>query len=71
MKAEYHDNEKDYLDYYDEVEICTESAKAHYKSAKKRALFSLNMVILLLKKTEYSYKRYFVSLSAYHIFQNF
>ena len=50
MKAEYRDNEKDYLDYYDEVAICTESAKAHYKSTKKRALFSLNMVILLLKK---------------------
>lgn len=33
MKAEYRDNEKNYLDYYDEVEICTESAKAHYKSA--------------------------------------
>ncbi len=33
MKAEYRDNEKSYLDYYDEVEICTESAEAHYKSA--------------------------------------
>ena len=33
MKAEYRDNEKDYLDYYDEVEICTESANAHYKAA--------------------------------------
>ena len=33
MKSKYRDNEKDYLDYYDEVEICTESTKAHYKSA--------------------------------------
>ncbi|MDE5771291.1 MAG: hypothetical protein K2I06_06640 [Ruminococcus sp.] len=33
MKTEYRDNEKDYLDYYDEVEICTESANAHYKAA--------------------------------------
>lgn len=33
MKTEYRDNEQGYLDYYDEVEICTESAKAHYKSA--------------------------------------
>lgn len=33
MKAEYRDNEKNYLDYYDEVEICAESAEAHYKSA--------------------------------------
>lgn len=33
MRAEYRDNEEYYLDYYDEVEICTESDKAHYKSA--------------------------------------
>ena len=33
MKAEYRDNEQSYLDYYDEVEICAESASAHPKSA--------------------------------------
>lgn len=33
MKAEYCDNERSYLNYYDEVEICAESAEAHYKSA--------------------------------------
>ncbi len=33
MKAEYHDNKKEYLDYYDEVEICSESTEAHPKSA--------------------------------------
>ena len=33
MKAEYRDNEKNYLEYYDEVEICSESAEAHPKSA--------------------------------------
>ena len=33
MKAEYRDNEKEYLDYYDEVEICAESSTAHPKSA--------------------------------------
>lgn len=33
MKAEYWDNEKEYLDYYDEVEVCAESADAHPKSA--------------------------------------
>lgn len=33
MKAEYRDNEQSYLDYYDEVEICSESAKTHPKSA--------------------------------------
>lgn len=33
MKAEYRDNEKSYLEYYDEVEICEKSAEAHSKSA--------------------------------------
>ena len=33
MKAEYRDNEKEYLDYYDEVKICAESSDAHPKSA--------------------------------------
>ena len=33
MKAEYRDNEKEYLDYYDEVEVCAESADAHPKAA--------------------------------------
>ena len=33
MRAEYRDNEKSYLDYYDEVEICEEAANAYYKSA--------------------------------------
>lgn len=33
MKAEYRDNEKEYLDYYDEVEVCYESSTAHPKSA--------------------------------------
>ena len=33
MKAEYRNNEQSYFNYYDEVEICAESSKAHYKSA--------------------------------------
>ncbi len=33
MKAEYRNNEKAYLDYYDEVEICSKSANAHPKAA--------------------------------------
>lgn len=32
-KAEYRANEKEYLDYYDEVEVCAESSEAHPKSA--------------------------------------
>ena len=33
MKAEYRDNEKEFLEYYDEVEVCYESSKAHPKAA--------------------------------------
>ena len=33
IKAEYRDNKKEYLDYYDEVEICYESSEAHPKAA--------------------------------------
>lgn len=33
MKAEYRDNEKEYLNYYDEVEICAEPSAAYPKSA--------------------------------------
>ena len=33
MKVKYRDNEKEYLDYYDEVEVCAESSEAHPKSA--------------------------------------
>lgn len=33
MKAEYRDNEKNYLEYYDAVEICSASAETHPKSA--------------------------------------
>ena len=31
--AEYRNNEEGFLSYYDEVEICEESASAHFKSA--------------------------------------
>ena len=33
MRAEYRDNEQSYHDYYDQVEICAESSKAHFKGA--------------------------------------
>ena len=32
-RAEYRDNMESFLTYYDEVEICPESAKAHFKAA--------------------------------------
>lgn len=33
MKAEYRDNKREYLEYYDEVEICAKSSEAYCKSA--------------------------------------
>lgn len=33
MKAKYRGNEKEYLAYYDGVEVCAESSEAHPKSA--------------------------------------
>lgn len=33
MKAEYKNNKQNYNDYYDEIEVCSESSSAHYKSA--------------------------------------
>ena len=33
LKSEYVKNEKSFLEYYNEVEICEESSKAYYKSA--------------------------------------
>lgn len=31
--AEYRNNEQSFLEYYDEIEICSESAEKHFKSA--------------------------------------
>ncbi len=33
MKAEYRNNKREYLEYYNEIEVCSESSKVHYKSA--------------------------------------
>lgn len=33
MKAEYRDNKREYLEYYDDIEICAASSEVHYKSA--------------------------------------
>ena len=41
MKAEYLDNKQSYLSYYDEVEICSESSNAHYKSAIRLRIRSM------------------------------
>ncbi len=49
MKAEFCDNEKEFLEYYDDVEICEQSAKAHYKSAmqiRNRAMVDRSDLII-------------------------
>lgn len=33
MKSSYKNNETYYLEYYDEIELCNESASAHFKAA--------------------------------------
>jgi len=33
MRADYRDNQQNFLNYYDEVEICEESSAVHFKSA--------------------------------------
>lgn len=33
MKSEYRNNERSFHDYYDEIEVCQESEKVHFKSA--------------------------------------
>ena len=53
MKAEYRDNELSYLSYYDEVEICSESSEAHYKSAiqvrNRRMVDRSNLVVCCIQ----------------------
>ena len=33
MKSEYKNNQQQFLNYYDEVEVCAEAAEAHFKAA--------------------------------------
>ena len=61
MKAEFRDNEKDFLDYYDDVEICDQSAKAHYKSAmqiRNRAMVNRSDLVIccIQRKSGGAYK---------------
>ena len=61
MKAEFRDNEKDFLDYYDDAEICEQSAKAHYKSAmqiRNRAMVNRSDLVIccIQRKSGGAYK---------------
>lgn len=49
MTAEFRDNEKYYLDYYDEVEICSESQSAYPKAAisiRNRAMIDRSDIVI-------------------------
>ena len=54
MKAEYRDNEQEYLTYYDEVEICPESSKTHFKAAiqvrNRNMIDRSDLVILFVER---------------------
>ena len=61
MKVEFRDNEKEYLYYYDDVEICDQSAKAHYKSAmqiRNRAMVNRSDLVIccIQRKSVGAYK---------------
>lgn len=49
MKEEFRDNENNYLEYYDDVEVCEQSSKAHFKSAmqiRNRAMVDRSDLII-------------------------
>ena len=49
MKAEFRDNEKNFLEYYDDVEVCEQSSKAHFKSAmqiRNRAMVNRSDLVI-------------------------
>ena len=56
MKAEFRNNEQLFLNYYDEVEICEQSSRAHYKSAipiRNRAMVDRSDLIICYIKQSY------------------
>lgn len=61
IKAEFRDNEKEFLDYYDDVKICEQSAKAHFKSAiqiRNRAMVERSDLVIccIQRKSGGAYK---------------
>ena len=55
MKAKYRDNEKEYLDYYDEVEVCAESSDAYPKSAiqvRNRSMIDRANIVIAVSNTK-------------------
>ena len=48
-KAEFQHDEAAFLDYYDEIEVCTEAANKHYKSAfqiRNRSMVNLSHLVV-------------------------
>ena len=65
MKAEYCDNKKEYLDYYDEVEVCAESSEAHPKSAiqvRNRSMIDRSDLVVCCVQHLYANHTFFIGL---------
>lgn len=55
ITAEYRDNEDSFHDYYDEIEICAESAEKHFKSAhqmRNRAMVDRSDMVIFCVERE-------------------
>lgn len=55
ITAEYRDNEDSFHDYYDEIEICAESAEKHFKSAhqtRNRAMVDRSDMVIFYVERE-------------------
>ncbi len=60
MKSDYQKNSEYYLNYYNEVEICSESANVHYKAAIQRRNKSMidrsNLAVFYVEHNGGAYK---------------
>ena len=56
VTAEYRDNEENYNNYYDEIEVCPESQTAHFKSAitirNKSIINRSDLVVCCVERTD-------------------
>lgn len=56
MKAEYRNNERSFHDYYDEIEICPQAEKSHFKFAitvRNRAMIKRSDLVICCIEHEY------------------
>ena len=55
-KVEFRNNEENFIDYYDEIEICVESSKTHFKGAIQKRNQSMvdraDLVVCYIERQE-------------------